>query len=88
MERARAFLAEGDQAVHHQHTISQGVLRRFATPGKGRAGLQLCRVNIGYPDRAKSKAPKGCGVVRDFVAVGAASAEALWQTVENKLAPA
>jgi len=78
--------AEMPARVRHQHVVSQVVLRRFGTADRNN-GCELRAVALEF-GRSKPRGVKGCGAIDDFVPAASASAERLWQQVENRLGAA
>jgi hypothetical protein len=77
--------AETDPPVKRQHVISQVILRRFAA-ASGKEKGNLYSVSTNYPAaRPQLRGPEGCGRIDNFVSVGSASVERLWQKTETRI---
>ena len=86
LERIEELRPEAAAPVREQHVVSQVLLKRFAAPGPGSAGLQVGRFDLDHPERFhKDKGTGGCGWVKDFVPFASGSLENLWGETEQRL---
>jgi len=87
-DEIRALEAETDAPVKNQHVVSRVVLQGFAAPGKKGGGWELSPFDVSRGRELKRLGIRGCGKIANFLPYASASAEKLWQTVENDLSEA
>lgn len=86
MPDVRQVLEDAEGPVGEQHTVSKVLLKQFAGHG-GRDNRRIIPFSLEYPDsRHRSKSPRECGKVPDFVKFGSGHLERhVWKPIEDAL---
>jgi uncharacterized protein DUF4238 len=82
----RELEADKVRPVRGQHVVSKVVLKGFASKPARQRGWQLARFDKRLLRELDPKGLDACGKVKDFISYASGSVEALWHSVETKLA--
>jgi len=84
MGQVKGRAPDAARNIRDQHIVSQALLRRFTRSVPGNA-WQLLKIDLSRePTRSHFSAPKGCGVIPEFVPYASASLEHYWSLIENR----